>query len=1367
MTTENFIRGILFLFIFSVFSNLLHGQCNLTLSAGDDVYLCPDESGQLNGSISGDYDFYEWTPENGLSDPTILDPEVDQPGIYTLRAEYNTMNNIIVNGDFSQGVSSFTSDYTHATAANGACISPWGPLGCEGTFDVLTNPQIGHTSFAACSDQSGDGNMLVVNGAGMPNQRVWCQNVTVNPGSDYIFSAWVTSVVAASPAILQFRINGTLLGNTFSPTGAVCNWSEHTADWSAGGTSAAQICLINQNTTLGGNDFAVDNIQFTEICVEEDEVEVFAVELEFIPTQVEPINCTRTSVELEVTNVAGTGPNYFGQWTDPNGFDIGPAYPPNYSINVSEPGFYTFTYTFFNGDTECTKFEIVEVPDERVEIDAEAEVEGFLGCGGGTALARAIGSSFDGPYDFHWYTDNGNILSDPSFSEIEVDEIGIYNLVVFDPNSGCADTTSVEVFSDNEIPNAIIDFPEILNCQNPIVTLDAFGSNLPGGTFITWSTTDGHFVDGTDDLEPRVDSAGNYILILTNPDNGCMDTAEVMVESNFNYPLIDLGNSDTLTCHIESFFINAGPSQTGVQYSWTTPQGTITDTTGVNATQEGLYVLEAYDPQSECISIDSVEIYSNQNYPSGNVLNPDQLDCNTDSIEISVENIISSGSTSVEWLNGNGIDLSSGDSSVFIHSPGWYFLNITDLTSDCTFRDSILVEIDTISPDFNIGDSLLFTCSDTSVSLSGTALGVGNYYPIWYDNAGNVIEDNAWNTQVRSSGTYVLEVINQDNGCISSLEQVVYPDQNLPSLVLSPVDTLNCSRNFVDIISTGSASGNGNILYEWEDASGNIISDSSVISVNQPGNYTVTILDESNDCSVSQSVSVQIDTISPLASFAELDTLNCQDTTAIITVDMFDPSLNYNWSTSEGIIDSFFNNGASIISSSEGTYLLNVVDPENGCQNQYSVELTGNYDYPLVDFSEPPTLTCDQDTAVISALISNSSNTSILWSGPSSGIIGSNDNSIVLVNAAGFYAIEVMNEDNGCMVMDSVQVLENRDTIPYDIDYPEEINCNNEESVMSLNFSTSLNYEVTWSNSDGTVIASNSDQLSANAGGTYSYSVLNLANGCLSDGIIEVAENSARPEALQYLSENAICQEEFGSIQITDITGGTAPYQILVDGQPVNLNDLQQITTGNHEIRIIDDRGCELTEEVRIDREGGFSFFLIPEHEIEWGDSVQLSPIFTDPNIVIDSIHWSNITGFNCDNCLEPWASPTQEQAYGLEVFDINGCSFKSDTRIRVVFEPEVFIPNSFSPNADGNNDFFFVYSQDKWVNHIHEMRIYDRWGNEILFNKDLRINIPQDGWDGKYKGEELNPAVFIYYVDVELRNGVRRIYSGDVTLFK
>lgn len=169
-----------------------------------------------------------------------------------------TGTDLVVNGDFSAGNTGFSSTYNYCNTGN--CLQP------ESSYAVGTNPNFYHGSFVGSDHTTGNGNFMIVNGSGTPNTSIWCQTIPVSPNSIYIFSTWVCSVNPSSPAQLQFSINGSSIGPVFSAPSSTNTWANFFTTWNSGSNTTATICIVNQNTTLGGNDFGIDDIFFQKCC---------------------------------------------------------------------------------------------------------------------------------------------------------------------------------------------------------------------------------------------------------------------------------------------------------------------------------------------------------------------------------------------------------------------------------------------------------------------------------------------------------------------------------------------------------------------------------------------------------------------------------------------------------------------------------------------------------------------------------------------------------------------------------------------------------------------------------------------------------------------------------------------------------------------------------------------------------------------------------------------------------------------------------------------------------------------------------------------------------------------------------------------
>lgn len=192
-------------------------------------------------------------------------------------------------------------------------------------------------------------------------------------------------------------------------------------------------------------------------------------------------------------------------------------------------------------------------------------------------------------------------------------------------------------------------------------------------------------------------------------------------------------------------------------------------------------------------------------------------------------------------------------------------------------------------------------------------------------------------------------------------------------------------------------------------------------------------------------------------------------------------------------------------------------------------------------------------------------------------------------------------------------------------------------------------------------------------------------------------------------------------------------------------------------VTVNDGKGCAGTDTVTV--------FVLPppvvnagnDIEIYRGDSVQL---FASGG---DTYLWSPDTSLSCTTCSDPWAKPIKTTTYCVKVTDtLTGCSSSDCMMVKIISKPlptDVFVPDIFSPNNDGINDILYVNGKN--IMDI-EFVVYNRWGEKVFESQDLNV-----GWDGNYKGEELNTAVFMWYLKVTYLNNTTNELKGNVTLLR
>ncbi len=129
-----------------------------------------------------------------------------------------------------------------------------------------------------------------------------------------------------------------------------------------------------------------------------------------------------------------------------------------------------------------------------------------------------------------------------------------------------------------------------------------------------------------------------------------------------------------------------------------------------------------------------------------------------------------------------------------------------------------------------------------------------------------------------------------------------------------------------------------------------------------------------------------------------------------------------------------------------------------------------------------------------------------------------------------------------------------------------------------------------------------------------------------------------------------------------------------------------------------------------------------------------------------------------------PIATPTENVVFTVTVTNENGCIATDTVSVRVVppvcDDNDIFVPNTFTPNGDGLNDFFKVESN--FIDEI-EMIVYNRWGEEVYSTTDPDTQ----GWDGTFENTELEADVYGYHLRILCIGGEEFVTQGNISILK
>ena len=259
--------------------------------------------------------------------------------------------------------------------------------------------------------------------------------------------------------------------------------------------------------------------------------------------------------------------------------------------------------------------------------------------------------------------------------------------------------------------------------------------------------------------------------------------------------------------------------------------------------------------------------------------------------------------------------------------------------------------------------------------------------------------------------------------------------------------------------------------------------------------------------------------------------------------------------------------------------------------------------------------------------------------------------------------------------------------------------------------------------------------------------------------------------------EQPKCFGEQTTLTVDMASGGNGPiFKFSVDDgilNPVQPSSVIPIFAGQHIVKVYDGLGCEYVDTIDVTEPPQVIVSLGPDVKVELGGEVELRGAVQSV-YPLDSTYWTPTTSLRLNsvggNPLQAFASPPNNTVYTLLVIDINGCVGSDDIGVEVDRNRNVYIPNVFSPNGDGTNDFFGVFA-GLGVSDVNFIQVFDRWGSLVYSTESYTptnaVN-KSNGWDGTFNGKPLDVGVYVYVISVGFIDKIKPIvYRGDVTIVK
>ncbi|MBK9736712.1 MAG: gliding motility-associated C-terminal domain-containing protein [Saprospiraceae bacterium] len=440
-----------------------------------------------------------------------------------------------------------------------------------------------------------------------------------------------------------------------------------------------------------------------------------------------------------------------------------------------------------------------------------------------------------------------------------------------------------------------------------------------------------------------------------------------------------------------------------------------------------------------------------------------------------------------------------------------------------------------------------------------------------------------------------------------------------------------------------------------------------------------------------------------------------------------------------------------------GTYLVNLENLVGECPfKDLNKSITINPQITLTPIADQ--LLCFGDTLRLNAA-SNLANVEYSWFDADGNLLVSDKKYETILIKDDFFIIKA--EDNyNCVVFDTVYAKIFK--FVYDITIADSL-CINEESKIFLNIADPDKYQFLWTPAECIKSGANTSTpiIIGLPGKSLNVLLTHKDTGCKQTG--NITPKVTQPFSFEITGEDKLCNAQPSKIML-EISN---PERYLYLWSPAECFQ-SGVNTSNPTINIKANKtisvlvtnkmsGCKEEKSflATVGEEVSINVDAQPDFTIYEGDTLDL---FISDIISEASYSWSTSeTGTTIT------VRPNETTSFTVTVTDENGCTAIDEVIVTVrkarCDETDVYLPNAFSPNGDANNPVLYVRS-----NFIDDMEliIYNRWGQEVFRSKDQSV-----GWDGTFKGQELSPDAFAYYLRVKCVNSVEYIKKGNVNLIR
>ena len=956
--------------------------------------------------------------------------------------------------------------------------------------------------------------------------------------------------------------NLTLMGSTSSTGNFAFCWTDagnnpfpdgETLDISQAGTYTFTVKDLDNGCSTAVNTL-----------IENDSDTPSAIPMQIAGTPGE-LSCNNPTITWEGQGI-GNDPNLDIQWEGPDGPISGALVM--FDQNTT-PGQYTLTVTAPNG---CSA-EADITPSFNFDTPVIDLTAGTIFCDPEQVTLTAT-DVIAGSASFTWTDPNGNQLTQ-GLSNPTVMEPGMYMVEAVGDN-GCVTTDMIEVFDSRDMPVVSVAPDFALTCMPGEDTYALGGgattSNPSDVLDFVWTR------NGTDiSTDPNfiADEDGTYVLTVTNTINGCQDAQTVVVDDVRQNPLATAGTQMILNCNTPMVLLEGDSDDPNAVYEWTSPSGLIVNEQSPMIDEPGEWMLTVTSLNG-CEGMAMWDVQADFDLPQDvGIMGDNLLTCDANSVQLfGSTSTMDLGSDPYSWsLAGDPTTVVSNQQNPNFGAAGDYVLTITG-ANGCVETAQFSIASDENLPTPGAAVDRMITCDDENTMIIGSSTAANTSYswsgPLPFTGA------TTKDIVVTAAGIYTLTIIDDENGCESTIDAVVEDDLGEPEVMTIGTD-LTCEDGAIFSLSASSTS--PMVSYSWTGPNNFVSTDANPV-ITDMGTYEVIVTDLTNGCETVETADANDIRDLPADRIfgASVLTLTCDDMMSELNASSSTTNVIFTWN-GPGVD----NVEASTLEVSElGVYEVTFTDPANGCTITEQVPVEQNIDPPFIEGLPTDMLNCQVDEVAL-GVNTDEGIREYLWVGPSATALSDPTAANPMALEPGMYTVTVIAEDNGCEQTTTIDVFQDMN-IPVSMPSSTVITCDDPIAQLIGTGSTEgddITYE--WTGPNG--FRSTDLNATTDVSGEYFLTVFNSANLCEIPQSIMVEINVTEPTADAGLDADFACADDFVSLVGSGTGQGPLSYEWTNASATVigNTAEIDVVESGTFTLQVTDgENGCIMTDMVEI-----------------------------------------------------------------------------------------------------------------------------------------------------------------------------------------